>query len=243
MSTGENTKVTLETVRLTEFQDWVGDLAQEDVQYVLSQLSSKVVLERKIQDGQYVLNPKQFVGVVTLPTGRRLESHPKIPLRNLFYMLAVAFDLPSPFREQIAKFAQIDEILEFIVSFFANLVEKRIDQGLYRSYLEQEDNLTAVRGRIGFAEDLRRNYVMRHRTYCRYDEFSWDIPENQIIRQVLHLLGGWGFGRELRLRLHGLDSALSEVTPKVLPLSSFDRFQYHRFNEDYRQIHQFCRLF
>jgi 5-methylcytosine-specific restriction enzyme subunit McrC len=100
-----------------------------------------------------------------------------------------------------------------------------------------------VRGRIGFADDLRHNYVMRHRTYCRYDELSWDIPENQVIRQVLHLLGGWGFGRELRLRLLGLDTALSEVTPTDLPLSSLDRFQYNRFNEDYRQIHQFCRLF
>jgi 5-methylcytosine-specific restriction enzyme subunit McrC len=137
----------------------------------------------------------------------------------------------------------LDEILEFVVSFFANLVERRIDQGLYRSYVERDDDLTTVRGRIAFAEDLRRNHVTRHRTYCRYDEFSWDVPENQVIRQVLHLLGGWGFGKELRLRLRGLDAALSEVTPTVLPLGSLDRFQYNRFNEDYRQMHRFCRLF
>jgi 5-methylcytosine-specific restriction enzyme subunit McrC len=122
-------------------------------------------------------------------------------------------------------------------------VEKRIDEGLYRSYVEQENNLAAVRGQIEFAEDLRRNYVMRHRTHCRYDEFSWDIPENQVIRQVLYLLGGWGFGRDLRLRLHRLDVALSEVTPVILPVSFLDSFQYNRFNEDYRQIHRFCRLF
>jgi 5-methylcytosine-specific restriction enzyme subunit McrC len=241
--TSESTGVAARTIRLIEYQDWVGDLSDEDAKYVLLQLSPKVAIRRRVQDGLYVLNPNQFVGVVTLPSERRLESHPKVPLRNLFYMLAIAFDLPSPFRDQTAKFERLDEILEFVVSFFAELVEKRIDEGLYRSYVEQENNLPTIRGRIEFAEDLRRNYVMRHRTYCRYDEFSWDIPENQVIRQVLHLLGGWGFGRELRLRLHGLDVALSEVTPAVLTLSSLNRFQYNRFNEDYRQIHQFCRLF
>jgi len=241
--TNGSTRVVSRTIRLTEYQQWVGDLNEEDAEYILSQLSPKVTIRRRVQDGLYVLNPNQFVGVVTLPSERRLESHPKVPLRNLFYMLAVAFDLPSPFIDQIAKFERLDEILEFVVSFFAELVEKRIDEGLFRSYMEQEDNLALVRGRIEFAEDLRHNYVMRHRTYCRYDEFSWDVPENQVIRQVLHLLGGWGFGRELRLRLHGLDVALSEVTPAILPLSSLNRFQYNRFNEDYRQIHQLCRLF
>jgi 5-methylcytosine-specific restriction enzyme subunit McrC len=29
----------------------------------------------------------------------------------------------------------------------------------------------------------------------------------------------------------------------VLPASIIDRFQYNRLNEDYRQLHQFCRLF
>jgi 5-methylcytosine-specific restriction endonuclease McrBC regulatory subunit McrC len=156
--TSEPTGVRASTIRLTEYQNWVGDLSDDDAKHVLSQLSPKVAIRRRVQDGLYVLNPNQFVGVVTLPSERRLESHPKVPLRNLFYMLAVAFDLPSPFMEQTAKFERLDEILEFVVSYFVELVEKRIDEGLYRSYVEQEDNLATIRGRIEFAEDLRRNY-------------------------------------------------------------------------------------
>jgi 5-methylcytosine-specific restriction enzyme subunit McrC len=100
-----------------------------------------------------------------------------------------------------------------------------------------------VRGRILFAKDVRRNYVLRHRTYSRYTEFSWDIPENQIIRQVTYLLGGWELKWNLRRRLHRLDGALTEITPVNLPASIISRFQYNRLNEDYRQLHQFCRLF
>ena len=239
----ETTVNLTEKIQLTEYQDWVGKLSVEDAEYVLLHLSSKVAIRRRVQDEQYVLNPNQYVGVVTLPSGRRLESYPKVPIRNLFYMLAVAFDLPSPFRDELAKYAQLDEILEFVVSFFAGLVERRLDQGLYRSYVEQEDNLTAVRGAILFTEDVRRNYVLRHRTYCRYAEFSWNITENQVIRQVTYMLGGWELTRNLRQRLHRLDVALTEITPVVFPASIIDRFQYNRLNEDYRQLHQFCRLF
>ena len=126
---------------------------------------------------------------------------------------------------------------------FAELVEQRIEGGLYRSYIELEENLRFLRGRIQFAEDLRRNAFARQRTYCEYAEFTWDIEENQIIRQVAHLLSGWDFPEELRLRLTRLDTALSEVTPTTLPASIVARFKYNRFNEDYRQIHQLCRLF
>lgn len=144
---------------------------------------------------------------------------------------------------RLANYARLEEILEFVVSYFADLVERRLDQGLYRSYVEQEDNLTALRGRIVFAEDVRQNYVLRHRTYCRYAEFSWDIPENQVIRQVTYLLGGWVLRPNLRQQLHRLDAALGEITPVNLPVTIIGQFQYNRLNEDYRQVHQLCRLF
>src|SRR5215469_6256028 len=49
--------------------------------------------------------------------------------------------------------------------------------------------------------------LMRANIYCRFAEFTWDVEENQIIRQVLHLLSGWGFRSSLRLKLSQLDSA------------------------------------
>lgn len=167
-------------ILLSEYRDWAGELAAEDVDYIVGQLGKKLSVRRQVHGSGYVLNPNQFVGVVVLPSGRRLESRPKVPLGNLFYMMAVALELP--FLDETVEFASLDEILEFVAAYFAELVKGRIDRGLYRSYVEREENLLTVRGRIEFAEDLRRNHVLRHRTYCRYAELTWDIPENQIIR-------------------------------------------------------------
>ena len=177
-----------------------------------------------------------------LPSGEQIEIHPKIPIRNLFYMLAIAFQAP-PFRSEMARLSRLEEILEFIANFFAELVEERIASGLYRWYVEREDNVRAIKGRVNFPEDFRRNFISRQLTYCRFDEFTWDIPENQIVRQVIHLLSGWKFRSGTCLRLRQIDSELGEITRTRFSPSAIDLITYHRLNEDYRHLHHLCRLF
>jgi 5-methylcytosine-specific restriction enzyme subunit McrC len=233
----------LETIELKEHEDETVELSDSDADFILHELAGRITIHREVHGQGYVLNPNQFVGVISLPSGRHLESHPKIPVRNLFYMLAVAFQLRSPLRPETVELDRIDEIIEFVASVFASAVEEKIGNGLYRWYVEKEDNVPAIRGRIDFAEDVRRNYVLRQRTYCRFDEFAWDIPENQVVRQVIHFLSGWGFRPKLRWRLGQIDAELNEVSRSQFLASDLDRIHYHRLNEDYHRLHQFCRLF
>ena len=232
-----------DVLHLTEYEEQSVALDREDAEYLAREFGQSISIRRDFSGDRYIVNPNQFVGVLSLPSGTRLELVPKVPVGTLFYMLAVAFDLPSPFKNEQMQFDELDELIDVVVSYFADVVEERIRLGLYRSYVENEDNLGAIRGRIAIAEDVRRNHVLRHRTYCRFTEFTWDIPENQIIRQVVHLLGGWVHRPELRLRLRRIDRLLSEVSPARLSARVLDQIAYHRLNEDYRPIHQLCRLF
>jgi 5-methylcytosine-specific restriction enzyme subunit McrC len=230
-------------ILLVEYRDRFVDLAREDALFIESALLNQIEIHRSVAGSQYILNPKQYVGVVQLPSGRRLESRPKVPVSNLLYMLAIASDLPSPLLNEWAGFDRFDEILEFIVEHFVDVVDARIAAGLYRAYIDREENLPAVRGKIVVEQNLRRNAINRHLTYCRYGDLTWDIPENQIIRQTVHFLSLWGFNHKLRLRLWQLDSQLQEITPTVLPLRIFESFKYHRFNAEYEPIHNLCWLF
>ncbi len=233
----------MKVLQLVEYQDSPYDLADEDLAYLLAGFPGKISVRRALPGTGYILNPNQFVGVLSLPSGARLECRPKVPIKNVFHMLALALDLPSPFRDELARYDRFDDIFEFVVAFFASLMERRIALGLYRAYVDEEDNLPAVRGRIAFAEDVRRNAILRHRTYCRYSEFTWDIPKNQIIHQVIRQLSAWGFRSTLQRRLIQLESDLAEVSATQLPASVLDRFVYHRLNDDYQVLHRFCRLF
>lgn len=208
-------------------------LCDEDVQFLQSELKGQISVRQELREGRrlVVLNPNQYVGIVVLPSGPRLEMRPKVPVGNLFYILSWAFEMPWPFRDEWAESQDFDDVLGIIAEMFHELVEMRVRDGLYRTYVEQEENITCVRGRIAFVDDMRRNYLTRHRVYCRFAEFTWDIEENQIIRQILHLLSGWGFRPSLRLKLSQLDSALSEITPTALPGTVIARFRYNRLND------------
>ena len=233
-----------EVFRTSEYTPWVGSLDDQDWAFVQAELSSQISARREIRDGEEVcvLDPGQYVGIVVLPSGHHFEIVPKVSVDNLFYMISVAFRL-DPFRREMASFERLDDLLAAIARVFAGLVEDRIAEGLYRSYVELSDNLRYVRGRIDFTQDLRSNLLLRHRVHCTYTDFTWDIEENQILRQVAHLLSGWGFDPDLRLRLSRLDNALAEVSPVTLPVSAISRFRYDRLNDEYRHPHQLCRLF
>lgn len=232
-----------DAIVLGEHRDHAVDLSPEDALFVATSLGKRISIRRTVTGSQYILNPGQFAGVASLPSGRRLECRPKVPVSSLLYMLAIASDLPSLLLDEWADFDRFDEILEFVAGHFVDLVEEQLARGLYRDYVEREDNLSAIRGRIAIAQDIRRNAVNRQFTFCRYGDFTWDIPENQVIRQVVHLLGVWNFAPALRGRLWRLDGQLGEVSPAWLPLGTFDRFRYHRLNAGYEPIHSLCWLF
>ena len=228
---------------LSEYEERLVDLGPADAEFIQTRLGGRIAVGRTLRGGGYLLNPRQHVGVATLPSGLRLECRPKVPARNLFLLLALAYDLPDPFLDLPAELGQVDDVLAFAAARFATLLEDQLDRGLYRAYIDAEENLTMVRGRIAVAEDIRRNAILRHRTYCRYGDYDWDVPENRVLRQVVRLLATWGFPGSLRRRLAILDAALAEIMPGRLVAADLDRFVYGRLTAAYQSLHRLCRLF
>jgi 5-methylcytosine-specific restriction enzyme subunit McrC len=231
-----------DTIVLREYQPRTVTLSAGDVAWLLTEMPHRIDVAPTLGGG-FVVCCNQFVGLVMLPSGRRLECRPKVPVGTLFTMLAVAYDLDVPLRDDPAGLDDLDQLLAFVVRHFVALVDARLSAGFIRDYVEVEDNLPAVRGRIAIAEDVRRNAVLRHRTFCRYTEFTHDVPDNQVIRQVIHLLAGWPLPRALTVRLRALDAMMGDVTPTRFGTGVFARFRYDRLREGYRPIHAFCRLF
>ena len=237
------------TVSVSEYESLPVLLDKTDAEFIKTQLnrpgnseySLTIDITPSFQEGEYFVNPYQYVGVAELPSGRILESRPKVPVENLFYMLAVS--IGASWLEQTAKLDDITEIFEVIAELFASESEELLRKGIHREYQETEDNLNMVRGRIDFRENIRLNYIMRHRNYCRFDELTYDIPENQVIAQTANLLNTWNFrSAELKYRLNTLSQRLSELTPSNFTGSDVDRFTYGRMTEKYRPVHRLCRL-
>ncbi|HEV2072017.1 MAG TPA: hypothetical protein VGR29_00100 [Thermomicrobiales bacterium] len=231
---------------IKEHQDFRWEFSQDDLALIGGPLRNAFTITRSLVGPEYILNPGSTVGVIRLPSGLQLEIQPKVPLTNLLWMLAAVEDLTAIDFKQLedsVDLKEFDQVLEIIADAFAGMVEHRLDLGLYRNYVEEEGNLTAIRGRILFAPDIEQNAVLRHRTYCQYTTYSWDLPENQVIRQVARQLSGWGFSSGLTGRLVALDHQMDEVHPSRLSAGDVDQFVYNRQSEDYRPIHRYCRFF
>jgi 5-methylcytosine-specific restriction enzyme subunit McrC len=230
-------------ITLTEYADATLPLSDADVALLHGRLDTWFNVRPSMRGGAFEVNPGSTVGVIRLPSGTQLQLLPKVPLRNLLWMISAACDVPREMFDDAVAITRFDQLIEIVADVFSRMVEERIDLGLYRNYVEEEANLPTVRGRILIAEDLHQNTVLRHRTFCRFTTYSWDLPENQIIRHVVHLLSGWGLSRKLTGRLLALDSQLDEIERVSFRAVDVDRFTYNRQSVDYQPIHRLCQLF
>jgi 5-methylcytosine-specific restriction enzyme subunit McrC len=236
--------VELSDIRLTTYEDSPPTaLGREDFAFLQGVLFNRLRITRVAADDVFVLNPKQYVGAVRLPSGRTVRSWPRIDSRNFLYMLAVANSLPDIALLPAAEFDRFEHLLELVTIYFADLLESRIERGLYRAYVELDENLPVVRGRIQIAQDIQRNVVTRSRVFCRFGEYSWDVPENQILRYVTRLLAGWPFESEVQGRLQQLDGRLEGVSCLPHTPEDVDRISYNRLNISYQPLHRLARLF
>lgn len=229
-------------IRLEEYGSAiVPDLGKEDWRFLALRHQRAVALSIDPLSGSPRLTASSWVGVITLPSGRELRVGTKVPVVSLFYMLAVADEWP--FRpEDLVGYAPEASILYVVARYFRDQLLRLDEAGLYRAYRDEDGNLTTLRGRIDFREDLRRNLIERQRTACSFSDFTRDIPENQILRQAAHLLADSGLVGALDRSFRDLDYWWSDIRLTRHDPSVVTSFVYHRLNEHYRTVHQLASL-
>ena len=133
----------------------------------------------------------------------------------------IDFDVPP------IKDATLQNILTpLLVVHFVGIVRCIVNRGLKRDYVQRENNLSRVRGRIGFLQNFRRNVVVGRadRVFCRYSEFSVNTCENRLIKRALQfaerIVGrmldqGQQSAIMLQGRLNGCLAAFAEVDDRV----------------------------
>ncbi|MCA9961827.1 MAG: hypothetical protein KC443_22460, partial [Anaerolineales bacterium] len=132
-----------------------------------------------------------WVGVVPLQADVQLAIAPKVPLHNLFQMWLYAYDLHS--FHWLAGVTQVDSLPAFyqeLARLLAQWVQRRLSRGIYRDYVTQERPLPFMRGQWLWRRSLAPGVPAMH---CRYDEFTADTLDNQLLAYTLrHILrGGW----------------------------------------------------
>ena len=134
---------------------------------------------------------KNFVGVIRLPSGFRIEILPKLDapaekLRGLVVeMLRTLKDFAGKeFRAAALDTARLD-LYEIFIRAYLEMVAELVKRGLKSSYVVREDNLNFFTGKLLVAANLRKNFVHREKFFVAFDEHSLNRAEHRLIKSTL----------------------------------------------------------
>lgn len=193
-------------------------------------------------DGRWRLTPQGWVGHIPLTPDLHFLLQPKIALHNLFRMLDYAYRLRSiDFLDGLVEGDCLDGFYERLAQTLAQRVLERGRRGFHRAYLSREGALPTVRGRV----EADRTPPWDPRLYCRYEEQTADIADNQILAWTLRRIAQSGLCSERVQPIirRAYRSLLGVATPVRFDGKACVNRLYNRLNEDYRPLHALCRFF
>ena len=108
-----------------------------------------------------------------------------IPVRNWWHMLLYAWDLVDLSGLFDAKWERAPDLRALLTQILAELTNRQIRRGLRGDYVDRSEALKTVRGGIDFNRTLSDLLLYKGQLHCEYQEYSLNVPRNQIIATTL----------------------------------------------------------
>lgn len=184
------------------------------------------------------LTSKGWVGFIPINDEVGVALRPKVPVRNLFGMLELAYNLDALRTfPSLYECNSLDELYERVVLLLAKQTLRRVQRGLHRLYLSDADRLPYLRGRLEVHQFMRSPWSPA--LPCRFDEHSADIVDNRLLLWALHVARRSGICRpEVVPSVRQAHRLLrTRLTLEPQPAAAYLNRRYDRLTEDYRTLH------
>lgn len=201
--------------------DQTGQIHRLDEVQAAQLAATRLVETEPLGGGQWRLLPAGRVGAVRVGD-LDVQVQPKTGIARLLFLLGYAAD-PGFRPEDISAVAE-PELWPALAESIARQVERALGPGALQGYVSLDEALPLVRGRVRVVDQIARRPGLLLPLEVRYDEYSPDIPENQLIRTALRRLAAVsGLRPDLRSRLTHLDGRLDgvQVLPAGAPLPAW----------------------
>ena len=94
-----------------------------------------------------------------------------------------------------------NSLADLFARVFDNLLGILIKRGLDKNYIEKNEKIRGIKGKINFNKTIKSLSHLDRKIYCEFDEFSSDIISNQIIKATLKVLLRSKVNKELKKSL------------------------------------------
>ena len=202
-------------------------------------------VERADIDGplpMYRLTAGSTVGAVDIGDPSVL-IRPKIGIPKLLSMACYATGAFKP--QEIRTFAFEEEraLPDTLALSLVSAARRAFSRGLLHGYRRREEALQTVRGRIMFAEQLRRRYGVPVPIEVRYEEFTDDILANRLVKAAAIRLSSMRLRSPRAIRgLRWIAGVLGNVSVVEYPRTAMPSVTFDRLNLHYRDVVELSRL-
>ena len=212
---------------------------RDDLQAVLPSLT---IVPAAGEDAEYHLTPGSTVGAVEIDDLSVLIQ-PKIGIPQLLSLACYAMDAFKFQEKRLFDFDEERALPDTLALALAAAARRAFSRGLLHGYRTEEEALHTVRGRIRFADQIRQRYGIPLPVEVRYDEFTDDITENQLVRAAAARRGQMRLrSQKARRDLGWIAAVLDDVSLVEFPPNSVREVLFDRLNEHYRGVVGLSRL-
>ena len=230
-------------------------LNDEDIA-VLKELADKYGIKYSFDKNNFlVIKSNQNIGSVQLPNlDYRINITPKMFKNKKNSLIDTSVFLFFANNIKIKKFMEEQKNFfetgskHLIHPLHIDLITKckdLLNKGLLKSYVVNTENISAVRGKLLFQQQMVNDLMKKPKFFCEYDELEYDSTENRVLLQAMTIVERTSEIKDWKMKALDLAQKLSGVVNKV-NVSKAERQMmmrsYNRQNSRYKEIHQTCEL-
>ncbi len=167
-----------------------------------------------------------------------------IPIQNIYYLLAYAWDRLDEAEALNLDTAQFTNLFDLLAKVLANGTTHLLKRGLDRNYQEEAMLTNRLQGKILFQPSVKKNTLVKAAAYCAYDELSFDVLHNQLLKATLKmLLQEETLNQKIRQDIHLILQRFPSDIPHLnVKKTHFKKVKLHRNNSNYKLLLSICEL-
>lgn len=204
------------------------------------------IIELFEKNGSLIVKTYQFAAEFEINVANNKKIKIKIEPRNLInesnfeLMFSTIFNFNQ--LENISGGKSNTFILLYYIAFLTKL-SSILRKGIYREYIELEDNLLFLKERLLIADHLRLNRLNKQKVFCEFSELTPNTTINKVINLTLNYIKRKIFDyNQLNMQLKKIQNTYFQdlELDNNINIKDIKLIRYNRQNIHYKEIMGYC---
>jgi 5-methylcytosine-specific restriction enzyme subunit McrC len=166
-----------------------------------------------------------------------------IPIQNVYFLLCYAWNKLDEKEIVQVGATESTKLVDLFARVLINGTNHLLKRGFDRGYVSYLEDTRRPRGRIQFADTVKRRLLTGGQIHCSFDDLSYNVTHNRILKTTItNLIRTEGLDHSLRESLARLRHRLHEVEEMEISGKLFSQVRLHRNNYFYGLLLNVCEL-